>query len=98
VLSGKCSLLVNGEEKQLRAWDYVHCPPNVSHVFVGAGDGPCTILMIGHRPENHELYYPKSELAASHGAEAPEATPDPKVAYSDVPRWEKTERPDWPIR
>ena len=28
------------------------------HVFVGAGDGPCAILMVGARPENEELRYP----------------------------------------
>jgi uncharacterized cupin superfamily protein len=96
VLSGECLLLVNGEEKRLRAWDYVHCPPNVTHVFVGAGDGPCVMLAIGHRPGDVQIFYPESELARSHGAEAPQPTPDPKVAYSDVPRWEKTD-PQWPI-
>jgi len=97
VLSGECLLLVNGEERRLGAWDFFHCPPGVSHVFVGAGDGPCVILMIGHRPKDLELFYPESELARGHGAEAPEPTPDPKVAYADAPKWEKTEPPAWPI-
>ena len=96
VLSGKCRLLVNDEERTLEAWDYVHCPPGVSHVFVGDGDGPCAILMIGHRPEKHDLFYPRSELARRYGAEAPEPTPDPKVAYADCPRWEKSEPSTWP--
>jgi uncharacterized cupin superfamily protein len=96
VLSGRCRLLVNDEEKPLNPWDFVHCPPGVSHVFVGDGDSPCTILMIGHRPADHELFYPESELARSYGAEAPEPTPDPKVAYSDVPSWEPIDPPEWP--
>ena len=98
VLSGRCKLLVNGQERQLGAWDYVHCPPGATHVFVGDGDGPCAILMIGHRPPDVEIFYPESELARRYGAETPEPTPDPKVAYSDVGRWEHTETPKWPIR
>jgi uncharacterized cupin superfamily protein len=97
VLSGECLLLVNGEERRLRAWDFVHCPPGVSHVFVGAGEGPCAVLMIGHRPATERLYYPQSELARRHGAEAPEPTSQPPVAYSDVPPWEDTEPPGWPL-
>ena len=96
VLSGQCLLLVNGEEKRLKTWDFVHCPEGVSHVFVGAGNAPCAILMIGHRPSDHKLCYPESEIARPYNAEAPEPTPDPKVAYSDVPRWEETD-PSWPL-
>ena len=44
VLSGRCKLLVNGEERPLQTWDFVHCPAGVSHVFVGDGDGPCALL------------------------------------------------------
>src|SRR5262245_61126852 len=49
VLSGECRLLVEGEERMLKAWDFFHCPPGTEHVFVGAGDGPCAILMCGAR-------------------------------------------------
>ena len=96
VLSGECLLLVNGQERQLKAWDYVHCPAGVTHVFVGAGDGPCAILMIGHRPEKQALFYPESEQARRFGAEAPEPTPDPRVAYSDVATAEDVDPPRWP--
>jgi uncharacterized cupin superfamily protein len=98
VLSGECLLLVNGEEKPLVAWDYVHCPPGVSHVFVGAGDGPCVLLCIGHRPEKHRLHYPKDELAQRHGAETPEATDDPRVAYADVAPRQPIDAPEWPLK
>ncbi len=97
VLQGEALMLVNGEERPLKTWDFVHCPPGVSHVFVGAGDGPCVMLMIGHRPEKEQLFYPESELARRYGAEAPEPTPDPRVAYSDVTRWEVTDPPKWPL-
>jgi uncharacterized cupin superfamily protein len=96
VLSGECLLLVNGEERKLEAWDFVHCPAGVSHVFIGAGDGPCAVLMIGHRPTEHQLYYPKNEAAKGLGAETPEATPEPRVAYADVQRPAATETPPWP--
>ena len=76
-----------------------HCPAGVSHVFVGAGDGPCAILMIGHRPEKHDLFYPESELARKYGAESPESTPAPRVAYADVERPTPMDRsPEWPLK
>ena len=96
VLQGQCKLLVHGEERLLGAWDFVHCPPGVTHVFVGAGDGPCALLALGHRPPG-DIYYPRTELARRYNAEAPEPTPDPQVAYSDVPARQETERPEWPI-
>lgn len=96
VLSGECLLLVNGEERRLKAWDFVHCPPGTSHVFVGAGEGPCALLMIGHRPAQHDLYYPQSELARRHGAETGEATPDPRVAYAGDQLPRPIDPPGWP--
>ena len=98
VLSGHCVLVVNGQERRLGPWDYVHCPPGASHVFIGAGDVPCALIMIGHRPQDHELYYPQHELARSYGAETPEPTPDPRVAYRDVERPQPIDPPEWPMR
>src|SRR5262245_59236137 len=49
VLSGECILLVEGRERRLKAWDFVHCPPGTEHLFVGAGDGPCLVFMTGAR-------------------------------------------------
>ena len=51
VLSGECTLIVEEQERTLRQWDYFHCPAGTRHIFVGAGDGPCAVLMIGLRPE-----------------------------------------------
>jgi uncharacterized cupin superfamily protein len=47
VLSGECLLLIEEEERRLRAWDFVHCPAGTRHIFVGAGEAPCAILMVG---------------------------------------------------
>jgi len=74
VLSGECRLLVEGEERLLRPWDFFHCPPGTEHIFVGAGDEPCVILMAGTRTPDEQLHYPVSELAARYGASAEEET------------------------
>lgn len=84
VLNGTCRLLVNGEERALKAWDYFHCPPGTEHVFVGGEEGPCTILMVGSRIGDSHLNYPKNALAAKYGASAEETTPDPRVAYEGL--------------
>jgi uncharacterized cupin superfamily protein len=81
VLHGECLLLVEGEERPLRAWDFVHCPPWTEHVFVGAGSGPCAILMIGKRPETG-LRYPVVDVALRHGAGVERETDSGKEAYA----------------
>jgi uncharacterized cupin superfamily protein len=82
VLSGECLLLVEGEERRLRAWDFVHSPPWTEHIFVGAGDGPCVILMAGARSQDWQARYPVSELAARYGASAEVETSDLRQAYA----------------
>lgn len=89
VLSGECKLLVDGEERPLRAWDFVHCPAGTEHVLVGAGDGPCVILAAGARSGDEQLLYPVSELAGRYGASAEKETPNPREAYA---RFERSER------
>lgn len=81
VLSGECLLLVEGEERRLGPWDFVHCPAWTEHVFVGAGDGPCAILAIGSR-SGGAVVYPASDLARRHEAGVAESTPEPKEAYA----------------
>jgi uncharacterized cupin superfamily protein len=82
VLFGECTLLVEGEERLLRQWDFFHSPPGTEHTFVGAGDGPCVILMVGARGENWKVHYPVSELAGRHGASVEQETSDPMEAYT----------------
>ena len=95
VLSGECTLLVDGEERPLRQWDFFHCPPGTEHVFVGAGEGPCVILMTGARSEDEKLFYPLSELAGRYGASAAKDTADPKVAYAATEKPRKGKPPYW---
>ena len=94
VLSGECRLLVEGEERILRQWDFFHAPAWVEHIFVGAGDGPCAILMTGARSEPWEVRYPVSELAARYGASAEQETSDPDQAYADFEP-SRLERPSY---
>jgi uncharacterized cupin superfamily protein len=81
VLEGECTLLVEGQERVLRPWDFFHSPAGTEHIFVGAGEEPCVILMAGGRSAPWEVCYPVSELAAAHGASAEEETSDPDRAY-----------------
>jgi uncharacterized cupin superfamily protein len=90
VLSGECILITEGEERRLKAWDFVHCPPMTQHILVGAGDGPCVVVMAGRRRERDEILYPVNEVAAKYGASVLEETTSPKEAYAHVPRGERT--------
>jgi uncharacterized cupin superfamily protein len=87
VLAGECLLLVEGEERRLRAWDFVHCPPGTEHIFVGAGDAPCIIFMTGARTNPDAIVYPRSELALRRGAGVETETGSPAEAYAPFPKW-----------
>jgi uncharacterized cupin superfamily protein len=95
VLAGECLLLIEGEERALKAWDFVHCPPETDHIFVGAGSGPCVILMVGARKERESIVYPRSDLALRHGAGVEIETPSPDVAYARYPREKPGRRISW---
>ena len=97
VLQGECIVILEGEERPLKQWDLVHCPAGVEHVFVGAGDGPCAVLMIGSRRED-AAHYPVNEVAAKYDASVTSPTDEPSVAYADWRRepWSATPNP-WPL-
>ena len=95
VLAGECLLLVEGQERQLRAWDFVHCPAGTDHIFVATGEAPCVIFMVGSRegwPEKG-IVYPRSETALHYGAGVERETPTPAEAYAPFPRWRLGRRP-----
>jgi uncharacterized cupin superfamily protein len=89
VLAGECLLLIEGVERPLQAWDFVHCPADTEHIFVGAGDGPCLIFMTGARRgwPDKGIVYPRSEVALRHGAGVETETTSPAEAYAPFPRW-----------
>jgi len=88
VLSGEALLIVEGEERPLRTWDFVHSPPGTRHVIVGAGSGPCLIVAVGSRAHDGQpesLGFSVDEVARSHGASVEEETLDGGLAYASVP-------------
>jgi len=91
VISGEALLVVEGQERPLRQWDFVHCPPKTEHVVVGAGDGSCILLAMSSR-ENQAFgpygEYVADEVARKHGASPPETKQD--VSAEDVP-WAASE-------
>ena len=93
VLAGEALLLVAGEERPLRQWDFVHCPPGTNHDVIGAGDGPCVVLAIGAREHQDEATwggYPVDEVALRHNAGAKQETSVPAEAYAGLPRRKPT--------
>jgi uncharacterized cupin superfamily protein len=97
VLHGECIAIVDGVERPLRQWDLLHCPAGIEHVFVGAGDGPCAVLMIGSRRED-AAHYPVNDVAAKYDASVTKTTDEPAEAYADwrqEPR--RPTRNPWPL-
>ena len=97
VLHGECIVILDGEERSLEQWDFVHCPAGTEHVFVGAGDGPCAVLMIGSRRED-AAHYPVNHVAAKYDASVARATDDPDEAYADWRQEPRRPAPNpWPL-
>jgi uncharacterized cupin superfamily protein len=98
VLAGECLAVIEGQEHRLRQWDYFHCPPRTRHVLVGAGDGPCTVLMVGapRSASLPEILYPEDPVAARHNASVAETTRSSKQAYADRSITGPGVRAPWP--
>ena len=87
VLAGSCTLIVEDEERELRAWDFFHSPPGTAHMIVGAGKGRSVVLAVGARGLSRKgLVYPVSEVAARHGVSVAQETTKPQEAYADLER------------
>jgi uncharacterized cupin superfamily protein len=98
VLAGECLLLIEEEERHLRAWDFVHCPPGTSHAFVAVGESRCVIVMVGARRggwPDEAIAYPRSELALRHGVGVETATDSPAEALAAFPRWRRQRPEQW---
>jgi uncharacterized cupin superfamily protein len=91
VLSGEATLIIEGEERPLKAWDFVHCPPETKHTIVGAGTGPCVVIAVGARENTGGSKpgwggYTVNETAAKHGASVEKDTTEPTEAYAHLTR------------
>jgi uncharacterized cupin superfamily protein len=96
VLSGEGLLIVEGQERPLKQWDFVHCPPETRHAFVGAGEGPCVLLCASSRQFQKDGpwgYNCADETAARHNASSPEDTQDSEVADARFPPQRETRYP-----
>lgn len=85
VLAGEALLIVEGEEKPLKQWDFVHCPPGAQHTIVGAGSGPCVVLAVGARERSTGSEwgaYTVDPAAIRNGAGVDQETTDPSEAYA----------------
>jgi uncharacterized cupin superfamily protein len=85
VLSGEALLIVEGQERRLKQWDFVHCPPETRHAFVGAGDGPCVLLAASSRQFQKDGpwgFYCADDTARRYNASSPEDTQDTEVAHA----------------
>ena len=91
VVRGECLLLIEGEERTLKAWDFVHCPAWTEHVLIGAGDEPAVVIAVGDRGREG-IRYPRSELALKHRAGAEEETTVPDESYAKVGRLKNAPR------
>ena len=88
VLSGEGLLIVEGQERVLKQWDFVHCPPETRHAFVGAGAGPLVLLCASSRQFQKDGpwgFYCADEIAARYNASSPEHTQDGELAYARFP-------------
>jgi uncharacterized cupin superfamily protein len=85
VLHGECVTIVEGEERRMGPWDYFHCPPGTAHITVGAGDGPCALLMLGLRSRDRVVRYLVEPAAARYGKSVAEETTSRAVAYARRP-------------
>jgi uncharacterized cupin superfamily protein len=94
VLSGEALLIVEGQERPLRQWDFVHCPPKTRHMILGAGAGPCVVLAVGSRQHGDQDCnggaYVVDQVALRHGAGVEQETSDPGEAYARYPDPEPT--------
>jgi uncharacterized cupin superfamily protein len=85
VLAGEGILIVEGQERPVRQWDFVHCPPGTKHAFAGAGSDACVILCASSRQFQEKGpwgFYCVDEIAARYNASSPEETQDGSVAYA----------------
>jgi uncharacterized cupin superfamily protein len=93
VLSGDALLIIEGNERPLQQWDFVHCPAETKHIIIGAGDAPCAILAVGareHQTGGFSGGYTVEEAALRHGAGVAQETTVVEEAYAQVPKREPT--------
>jgi uncharacterized cupin superfamily protein len=98
ILDGEALAIVEGQERPLGKWDFVHCPAGTKHSIVGAGNGPCVVFAAGARETTMDRSaegelavakdwggYPVDEVALRHGAGVKQETSDKGSANPTFP-------------
>lgn len=88
VLAGECIAILEGEERLMHAWDFLHCPAGTEHILVGAGDGPCVIFMAGAREHRGTVVYTPSAAAEQYGASVEADKRWADEPYAPFPKWQ----------
>jgi uncharacterized cupin superfamily protein len=95
VVAGECLLIVEGEERPLKTWDFFHCSGGTAHVIVGAGNGPAVVIAVGGRGGRRGLVYLVDAVALEHGAGVEVETTKSSEAYRNFPSTRSTYRDGW---
>src|SRR5262249_28011022 len=85
VLAGEARAIVEGQERPMRRWDFLLCPPGTNHTIVGGGGSPCLLLSVGARDRSTGPEwggYTVDEAAQRHGAGVEQETSVPREAYA----------------
>jgi uncharacterized cupin superfamily protein len=82
VLSGECILIIEGQERRLTRWDFVHCPSRTPHTIIASDTEPALVLAVGARKEKGSARYPVEAAAVRRGAGVPDATTSATDAYA----------------
>lgn len=82
VLAGECTLIVDGQERPLGPWDFVHCPPRTAHTIVAAADKPALVFAVGARKEKGSARYPVDPVAVARGAGVPDHSTTAQEVYA----------------
>jgi len=86
VLSGECTLIVEGEERVLKEWDFFYCEPGTEHIIVTGEKQSAVVVAVGGRGRGvgGGLVYKVCKAAARYGASVAKETTEAAKAYAEV--------------
>lgn len=86
VLAGECTLIVEGQERKLEAWDFFYCAPETEHIIVASDRQSAIVLAVGARGRGvgGGVVYTVCKTAARYGASVARRTTDSAKAYAKV--------------
>jgi uncharacterized cupin superfamily protein len=94
LIAGSGTLVIEGEERSLEIWDFVHCPPRTAHTIVAAGNEPALVLAVGARKEKGSARYPIEPAAITHRAGVPDESTTAAETYASYGELLRGSAPD----